>query len=116
MIDLFLKAKHWQLFLLSIGIPILFYFLMMSYMISSIGNISAVGDGPPPEAMFGMMTYMPLLMILVTGVVYGWYWSVGVGLQNKIPEHLRLNVNLFKAFLLIPVSSITSCNMAAIKL
>lgn len=102
MINLFLKAKHWQLFVLSTGIPIMIYFVMMGYFFSNITVYPPNSAMPDIDAVFGMMYLMPILMILLMGILFGWYWSIGVGLQSKIPEHLRLNVNLFKTFLLIP--------------
>jgi hypothetical protein len=55
---------------------------------------------------FGMVgeflqVLIPLLMI-ATIVIFGWFWSVGMGLQSYIPTELQLKTNLFKALSLIP--------------
>lgn len=33
----------------------------------------------------------------------GWFWSVGVGLQDKIPVNVKLKVKRFKVFLIFPL-------------
>jgi hydrogenase-4 membrane subunit HyfE len=37
------------------------------------------------------------------GVLFGWFWSVAIGLQRVIRDEIKLKVNKFKIFLLIPV-------------
>ncbi|MCE2995994.1 MAG: hypothetical protein ACK5RG_05770 [Cyclobacteriaceae bacterium] len=36
--QLFLKAKHWQLFLPLFGVPMIFYFIMMASIVMTIAN------------------------------------------------------------------------------
>jgi len=42
-------------------------------------------------------------MTLSTGCIFGWFWSIAIGLQEIIPEESKLNVGVYKIFLLIPV-------------
>lgn len=98
MVDRFLEAKHWQMFVLTFGIPLVFQFLMMGSIVSRI----AASQNPDPEIIFGYFKFFPLMMILFMGFLLGWYWSVGVGLQRFIPTDVKLKVNRFKIFLLIP--------------
>lgn len=96
----FLRARHWQLFVLTFGLPFLLQFILMSTMIGNFGrekepNISFVPD------FFGLFVVI-LLLVLVTQ--FGWYWSVAIGLQPKVPANVRLKVRKFKVFFFIPLS------------
>ncbi|WP_339758417.1 hypothetical protein [Algoriphagus aquimarinus] len=95
--DRFLKAKHWQLFLLTFGIPLIFQFIIMEKMVSSIGT----GTAPDPSALFIFFKIYPLLMIPIGFIFFGWFWSVAIGLQSKIPENVKMKVKKFKLFFLI---------------
>lgn len=68
---IFLEAKHWQLFGFTVGIPLL-------YQIFLISSIALVGD-QMEEMFIRFIVFMPLFGI----ILYGWIWSVGVGLQKK---------------------------------
>ena len=94
MTDKFLKAKHWQLFLLTFGIPMIFQFVMIGSVISDI----AVHENPDPAMMFKFMKFFPVIMILYMAVFFGWYWSVAIGLQKKVPENVTMKVRKFKVF------------------
>jgi predicted permease len=97
--DKFLKAKHWQLFLLTFGIPMIFQFVMMGTMFSNIGS----GNNPDPTFMFSYKKLFPIMMIIFMGVFFGWFWSVAVGLQSKVPENVKMKVKKFKIFFFIPM-------------
>ena len=99
MIEKFLKAKHWQLFLLGFVIPVLVQFLFMGIMMFTV--FTNVEQNPE------ILTYFfPLILIislLFMLVLYGWFWSIAVGLDRFIPDDLKLNVKRFKIFLIIPI-------------
>ena len=97
MTDKFLKAKHWQLFLLTFGIPIGFQFIMMGSMISNIGT------NPDSTMMFNYMKLFPIIMLVFMGIFFGWFWSVAIGLQSKVPESVKMKVKKFKVFFFIPM-------------
>ena len=99
MTEKFLKAKHWQLFLLTFGIPTIFQFVMMGTMFSNIGS----GNNSDPTFMFSYMKFFPIMMIIFIGVFFGWFWSVAVGLQSKVPEDVKMKVKKFKIFFFIPM-------------
>lgn len=99
MINLFLKAKHWQLFTLVFILPIAVQGIMM------ISIFSDVIDNPNPDPAF-MLNYMwafPIIMLLVISVNFGWLWSVAVGLQKKVPQNVTMKVKKFKIFFFIPL-------------
>lgn len=99
MIEKFLKAKHWQLFLLMFGIPMIFQFVMMGTMFANIGD----GNNPTPSFMFSYMKFIPIMMILFMGVFFCWFWSVVIGLQKVIPAEARMKLKRFKIFFFIPL-------------
>ncbi|MFL5730413.1 MAG: hypothetical protein ACJ75J_13075 [Cytophagaceae bacterium] len=104
MIEKFFKAKHWQLFILTFGLPMLFQFIMMGTMIAK----SLSREHPDPSSLFSYMKFFPLIMILFMAVFYSWFWSVAMGLQKKLPAHVTMKVRKFRIFFFIPVIYIAS--------
>ncbi|WP_339865898.1 hypothetical protein [uncultured Algoriphagus sp.] len=88
----FLKAKHWQLFLVTFGLPLIFQFIFMGKMSSSISS----GTEPDQSTMFTFLKIYPLLILPSGLVFFGWFWSVAIGLQSKIPENVIMKVKKFK--------------------
>ncbi len=99
MIDKFLKAKHWQIFILTFGIPLIFQFIWMFSMISNFN----LETNPDATMMLNQMRLFPVIMILYMAVFLGWFWSVSIGLQSKIPENVIMKVKKFKVFFFIPL-------------
>ncbi len=99
MTDKFLRAKHWQLFLLTFGLPMIFQFIMIGTMIFNFTS----HNSPDPTMMFSYMKFFPFIMILFAVVYFGWFWSVAVGLQKKVPVYVKMKVNRFKILFFIPL-------------
>ncbi len=99
MIEKFLKAKHWHLFILTFGIPIIFQIIMMVIMFSNL----ATNSNPDPEKMFKYLKFSPIILVLFMGIFFGWFWSVAIGLQKKVPEKVTMKVKKFKIFFFIPM-------------
>jgi len=99
MINLFLKAKHWQLFILTFGVPLVFQAAMMWSMMSEIVS----PDNAQAAFMTNYFTLFPLMMIVFMAVFFGWYWAVAVGLQEKVPETVSMKIKKFKVFFFIPI-------------
>jgi|SRR5690554_692363 len=95
---LFLKAKHWQLFLLIFGIPFVFQIILM---LSTIFQLFT-SINPDPTVMFKFMNFIPFIILIPTLTLFGWLWSIGMGFQNKIPVNVKLKVKRFKLFFFIP--------------
>ena len=95
----FLRAKHWHLFLLTFGIPMIFQFIMVGTMFASIIN----GTEPDPSIIFNFFALFPVLMIIFAGTLFGWFWSIAIGLQNKLPANIKMKTGKFKVFFFIPV-------------
>jgi hypothetical protein len=99
MIERFLKAKHWQLFTLMFGIPFLFQILIM---VKVFPNINSEAN-PDPMEVFNMFKFFPIIMMLFAGVFFGWFWSIAIGLQKKVPENVTMKTKKFKIFFFIPL-------------
>jgi hypothetical protein len=97
--DRFLRAKHWQLFLLMFGIPMIFQFIVMGTAFASI-----ITKSPPDETTFMNFFYLfPILMVIFAGTFFGWFWSIGTGLQSKIPTNVKMKTGKFKVFFFVPL-------------
>lgn len=99
MIEKFLKAKHWQLFLLTYGIPLIIQMLLMVYLFVNFFR----AEEPNPELFFNYFKVFPFFAFFFIIFLFGWYYSVGVGLNRKLSDDLKLKVGKFKVFLFIPV-------------
>lgn len=48
-----------------------------------------------------------IFLIIIAGIFYAilplWIWIVATGLQDKVPEDIKLKVNKFKVFFIIPM-------------
>jgi hypothetical protein len=85
--------------MLTFGIPMLFYFIMIGVMITTV----ITERNPDPTALFRFMKFLPLLIIIFAGAFYCWLWSIGVGLQSKVPANVKMGLKTFKIFFFIPV-------------
>lgn len=94
MTTLFLKAKHWQLFLLTFGLPMIFQYFMIGAMFTHISTATH----PDPSIIFNYMKFFPLIMIVFTGILFCWLWSVAIGLQKVVPADVKMKVTKFKIF------------------
>jgi len=119
--DIFLRAKHWQLFLAFIVLPFIIGICIMINMLMSI----VPGDGPPdPAAIFSHLKFIPVAVVLVVAGKMCWQWAVAIQLQRLAPQGLQFKNTMFKIFfcytiIFYPVffvfifSFIASFNMAA---
>ncbi len=103
--NLFLRAKHWQLFLLSFGIPMLLEIIMMVGIFSHL--MAHPGAAPNVPDILNDIKLFPIIMLLFMGVLLGWQWSVAVGMQKMVPAAVKMKVTKFKVFFFIPVVYIT---------
>jgi hypothetical protein len=106
--DLFLKAKHWQLFLLLFGIPMAFEIYIMFTIMSD--------EWDPfrnPESASNPFLFFPIMMLFMLGTFFGWFWSIGVGLQPKLPKEIKMNAAFFKWSVWIPFGYTTALSLWA---
>jgi hypothetical protein len=101
----FLRAKHWQLFVLTFAIPILaeiiFMFSIFSQLLEHPGTLVDV------NSIFNYFKFFPIIMLLFMGGLLGWQWSVAIGMQKWVPPGVKMKVGKFKIFFFIPVVYLT---------
>ena len=95
----FLKAKHWQLFALMFGIPMIFQFVAMGVLIASVAD----GTPPNPAEVLNFFKFFPVMMIVLTATFFGWFWSIAIGLQDKVPANVKMKTKKFKIFFFVPI-------------
>jgi hypothetical protein len=97
--NLVLNAKHWHLFVLSFGIPFLLQIIMFARMMTKVFTNQEL----LPTSMFSDS----MVLLIITAIFYAilplWIWIVATGLQDKVPENVKLKVNRFRIFFIIPV-------------
>jgi len=89
MIEKILKAKHWQIFLLIVEPPFLIELAIMGSFDSKMATIAIL-----------IVAFLYMLELSV------WLWAIAIGLQNKLPEEIKMKVGLFKIFFIIAFSYI----------
>ena len=77
----------------------IYQFIMMDSMMSNIRS----EYNTEPTMISDYMKFFPLIMILYMGVLFGWFWSVSIGLQKKIPKTIKMKTKKFKIFFFIPL-------------
>ena len=102
MIKLFLRLKHWQLFLLLLGAPLLFQFYALFALLWNLKADPNLAD----ENIVNYFEVFPWVMILFTGIFFGWFWSIAIGLKDKIPTDITMKTTRFKFFFFIPLAYI----------
>lgn len=90
---IFLRLKHWHLFLLLIGIPIAFQLLFTFLLLSGATNI--------------MFWLFPIIMMICVGTFMSWFFAMAVNLNKKLPDIAQMNLKKFKALWSIPTTYIT---------
>lgn len=88
MIERFLRAKHWQIFIVIFIIP---YSLQIIAMTITKNDIEGIG------------IISPFIMIIFFLALFGWFWSIATGLLMKVPEGVKMKVRKFKILLIIPL-------------
>ena len=78
-----LRLKHWQLFVITWGIPIAI-------------NIVTFSD---PVL---MVKLFPVMMLVFIIGIFGWIWAISTQLHKKLPIAVNLNIKLFKIVFSIP--------------
>jgi len=99
MINKFLKAKHWQLFIFMFGIPFIFQILMMVTIFSNINS----NENPDPKIFINAFSFLPIAILINTGALFGWFWSIAIGFQKYIPSNIKMSITRFKVFFFIPL-------------
>ncbi len=107
MTNTFLKAKHWQLFVVIFGIPMLAMILVMSSMAAKMPGLAEAETAPilaMEQVMANLTSMMKAFGLILTFTIltlWAWYWSVCTGLQEKILQTAKMDVKKFSFFYVI---------------
>lgn len=97
---LFLKAKHWQIFLPVILIP------LVSTFIFGLTIIISIMDNPPKDFddLYWIFYLMPFIIFISGFVHFGWLWSVITKLSgHEYIRDMRFPLLRIKLFFWIPI-------------
>jgi hypothetical protein len=83
--------KHWQFFLLTVGLPFLFQGVF-------VGTIFTSQRFNP-----AMTIYFPIVMILFMGGLIGWMFSIGFKFNSLLPEGADMKTGFYKVAVFFPV-------------
>ena len=103
MMNLFLKAKHWQLFTLMVGLPVGVYIYFVINLVGLITAQQQMGNDIAPESIIAAMKPLFLFMIIPILVMIGWLYSLGKGVQKFIKPELKLKTTFFTITALFPL-------------
>lgn len=99
MLDKLLNAKHWQLFIIVVGIPIVVHSIFMATIFSQIST----HNHPDPIKLFSIMPWMFIFYLISMLVLFGWFYAIVVRMDALIPTPLKINMRRFKIFFFIPL-------------
>lgn len=99
MLDKLLNAKHWQLFIIVVGLPIVVHSIFMATIFSQIST----HNPPDPIKLFSIMPWMFVFYLISMLVLFGWFYAIVVRLDALIPAPLKINMRRFKIFFFIPL-------------
>lgn len=89
---IYLKAKHWQLFLLFFVLPFILQMVITIYIVVT----------QELENIFSLLKVFPFFIAFYILMYNGWFWSIGSGLSNRLPDSVKMNKKLFIASLSYP--------------
>jgi uncharacterized RDD family membrane protein YckC len=90
----FLRAKHWQIFLLLVGVG---FVGNVALMISLSQTVRSPQDFANIGVPFGAVT------VLLTFCLLAWFWSMGSFLSSIVQPTLRLKMGFFRFALIYPL-------------
>ena len=96
--QLFLKAKHWQLFCAFFLIPVLIPVVAVPLLVSSRDPFLFISFMIP--ASLGVSLFSALLM-------FGWLRAMVMGLKHRVPADVRINYRTFNWFWGFPLAYLT---------
>ena len=87
-----LRLKHWQLFLLIIGLPAIIEITLRITMIRSEGSLSG----------FANKNFLSFIVRIISmAVSIGWLYAIGTNFHKKLPDSVKMNLVRFKVIVFI---------------
>lgn len=96
-----LRLKHWQLFLLIIGLPIMIRIPLMVTMKSSEDSLSSFTNT-------NFLSLIPTMISMTLSL--GWIYAIGTNFHKKLPDTVKMNLVRFKVlFFIMAVYALFFC-------
>jgi hypothetical protein len=92
-VKFFLRAKHWQIFLLLFGVGYGGGFAAMLFSLTAAGS---------PEELLKVSLPFAFVMVLFMFCLIAWLWSMGSFLRSIVLPALRLKMGFFRFALIYP--------------
>src|SRR4030088_129920 len=89
--NLFLRAKHWQIFLLLFGALLVAQMAMMN-------SIAPTTLPPENSEHIGLLSVMVIFIVCFLG----WFWSMGSFLSSILQPTLKMKLGFFRFALVFP--------------
>jgi len=89
----FLRAKHWQIFLLIFG----------TYCVGEILALNSIAAARPPERVGGFGMLFWVLMALFGFCFLAWFWAMGSFLEGIVRPELKMKLGFFRFALIYSV-------------
>ena len=90
----FLRAKHWQIFLLLVGVGLIGDVALVASSVTA--TVQSPKDFGKLGVPFGIVTVLFMFCFL------GWFWSMGTFLSSMVPTAIRLKTAFFRFALVYP--------------
>ncbi|MGV3612422.1 MAG: hypothetical protein ACO1N0_15800 [Fluviicola sp.] len=103
MYSIFLRAKHWQLFIPLMVIPFVTMIIFGVVAAFTIYNLEHHSRTTPPEDAANLLFFIPVILILCSFIQFAWFWNVFTKLSKLVPDHVRLPLGRIKFFFIFPI-------------
>lgn len=99
MSSVFLRAKHWQLFVPLLAIP----FITMIIFGVFIGITLLAQNPKGPEEVIWVFYFLPILFVICGFIQFAWFWNVLTKLSKLVNSTVRFPKRRIKLFFFIPI-------------
>lgn len=96
--SIFLRAKHWQLFVPLIVIP----FVIMMVFAITIAFFLVTNTPKGPEDIIWIFYYFPVIAIICGFIQFAWFWNVITKLSRLVSQ-VKFPMRRIKLFFFIPI-------------
>jgi hypothetical protein len=98
--NVFLKTKDWQLFSTLIGLPLLGFFLTFVLFFTYSTSTNDLNS----TTLKNFTLIFPSIVLLSMVILFGWFWSIAIGLQSRVVLTVKMNVKKFKILFFIAIT------------
>ncbi|WP_300664815.1 hypothetical protein [Fluviicola sp.] len=98
--SIFLRAKHWQIFVSLMVIP----FIVMIIFSIIIAVVLVSRNPQKPEEIAWIFYFMPFIIAASSFVQFAWLWNVATQLSKLVPRDIvKLPLGRIKTFIILPI-------------